>query len=93
MNDIEFDIEAVQNFGVEIKAIRDGVEGLVEQIESAVNTVAQTWRDDSILLAEGKLAEINKSILQACDQMQEIVERKVREQLDWAEIYNSIGRV
>lgn len=90
MNDIEFDIEAVQNFGVEVKAIRDGVEGLVEQIERAVNEVAQSWQDDSLVHAEEKLATVNKSILQACDQIQEIVEKKVREQLEWADRYRSI---
>lgn len=90
MNDIEFDIEAVQNFGVEVKAIRDGVEGLVEQIERAVNEVAQSWQDDSLVHAEEKLTTVNKSILQACDQIQEIVEKKVREQLEWADRYRSI---
>lgn len=90
MNDIEFDIEAVQNFGVEIKAIRDGVEGLVEQIERAVNEVAQSWQDDSLVHAEEKLTTVNKSILQACDQIQEMVEKKVREQLEWADRYRSI---
>lgn len=90
MNDIEFDIEAVQNFGVEVKAIRDGVEGLVEQIERAVNEVAQSWQDDSLVHAEEKLTTVNKSILQACDQIQEMVEKKVREQLEWADRYRSI---
>lgn len=90
MNDIEFDIEAVQNFGVEVKAIRDGVEGLVERIERAVNEVAQSWQDDSLVHAEEKLTTVNKSILQACDQIQEMVEKKVREQLEWADRYRSI---
>ncbi len=90
MNDIEFDVESVQNFGAEIRAIRDGVEGLVQRIVMAVNAVAQSWQDESLLHAEGKLLEINTSILQACEQLQETVERKVREQLDWAERYRSI---
>jgi len=90
MNDIEFDVEALQSFGAEVKTIRDGVEGLVEQISAAVNAVAQSWQDESIVHAEEKLSAVNSSILQACDQIQEIVERKVREQLEWADRYRSI---
>ena len=90
MHDIEFKVEDVQRFQMETRAIGREIVARQETLLKDLARVSEFWKDDSITLAQTKIAEIDRKMRAALAQLDNVVGLALRRQIEWAERYRRI---
>ena len=90
MNDVKFNISAVEAFQVNMRNLGREVVRNQTELMSALASVSNAWHDESMVLAKNKVTVIDRKIKQALTEIDNSIATALRRQLEWAQRYNRI---
>lgn len=90
MNDVKFNISAVEAFQVNMRNLGREIVRNQTELMSALARVSNTWHDESMVLAKNKVTVIDRKIKQALTEIDNSIATALRRQLEWAQRYNRI---
>jgi len=90
MNDIEFSVEDVNRFRMEMRTIGKSICEIESQIKADLSRVSSYWRDESIESAKKSIGESDCRMRQALDQIDRHIGTALTRQVDWAQRYRSV---
>ena len=90
MNDIDFNPEEVNRFRMEMRNLGHAICETETQIKADLARVASYWRDDSLETAKKEIANSDRQMRQALDQIDRQISVSLARQMDWAHRYQRI---
>ena len=90
MNDVKFNISAVEAFQMNMRNLGCEIVRNQTELMSALASVSKAWHDESMMLAKNKVTMIDREIKQALAEIDNSIATALRRQLEWAKRYNRI---
>lgn len=87
--EVRFDIEEVCAFGRAFASFSEDVRELARKMNSALETVRETWQDSQLEQPAENVLEANSFLLRAVNDLGPIVDDYLRNQEDWYQSYVS----
>jgi len=90
MHDIQFNVEDVRRFHAGTRAIGREIALAQTALKKSLGDVSAFWHDDSILIAQRDISEIDRKLRAALAQLDKAIDTALKRQIDWANRYRSI---
>lgn len=90
MHDIQFNVEDVRRFHAGTRAIGRDITLAQTGLKKSLDDVSGFWKDESILIAQRDISEIDRKLRAALTQLDKTIDTALRRQIDWANRYRSI---